>query len=194
MVCPEAAAMLCCSSILGILIWEQLMTIHCILTGVCLRNAHKEALKQRQRKNPQFMSLTLVFWGAPWLSDFASHNPVHEPLVPKLWGVFRAMHHVDMTDMWGEGNDHLTSTCRELQRRVGSIKVPNTMTQVQGGSASLAAHRLGMCGKPHCGVLALGSVPSAGLMLCTQRGKKSLLWAHAALPWDALHQLSQQQH
>lgn len=59
----------------------------------------------------------------------------------------------------------LQALAGELQRWVGYPRVPNAMPWVQGSSSSLVAHRLGMCGKPHCGVLASGSVPSEGLML-----------------------------
>lgn len=93
------------------------MTIHCILTGVCLRKTHKDALKQRQRKNTQFMSLTLIFWGAPWFPDFAFHSPVQEPLAPKLWGVCRATQPCRHKDVWG--NDCLTSTCQGAAEKGG---------------------------------------------------------------------------
>lgn len=107
MVHTEAAAMLGCSSILGNsgMLWErvceQLMTVHCILIGVCLRKAQREALKQRQRKNTQFMSLTLIFWGALWFSDFATHNPVPELLVPKLLKGLQGHAAMWTWQMWG---------------------------------------------------------------------------------------------
>lgn len=135
--------MLCCSSTLGNseMLWERvyekLMTIHCILTGVCLRKAHKETLQQSQRKNTQFMPSTLIFWGAPCLSDFASHNPVQVPLVPKLWGVCRAMQPYGHDRCGGmTALQTLTNTARKLQRRVGYLRVPNITTWVQGCSAS----------------------------------------------------------
>ena len=86
MVDTEVAPMLCCSSILGSspMLWErvceQLVIIHCALAGVCLRKAHRRALKQSQRKNTQLMSLIHIFWGAPWFPDLPLTTPGQERL------------------------------------------------------------------------------------------------------------------
>lgn len=113
----EAAPMLCCSVILGNsqILWErvceQLMIIHCILAGVCLRTVHRMALKQSQRKNTQLKSLIQVFWRGPCFPDLALPTPRQEKLssAKALRGLAWPCRHMNTTGVWG--NYCLTSTC-----------------------------------------------------------------------------------
>lgn len=120
------------------------------------------------------MSLTLIFWGAPWFSDFASHSPEQEPLVTKLWGVCRAM-------------PCLTRTCQGAAERGGIPEGAQYHGMAPRQFSFLSCSQAGHA-KPRCGVSAFWRTKA----LHSWR-KQRLLWAHAPSPWDALHQLCQKQ-
>lgn len=149
------------------------MTIHCILTDVCLGKSHKEALIKATGRIHN-SCLWLSFFGELPGFRVCFSQPCARTSSTKALRGFQG--HVTMwTGQMCGGVTALQALARELQTRVGYLRVPNTTTWVQGCSASLAARRLGTCGRSHCGVLTLGSVLSEGLMLCTPWGKQPLL-------------------